>query len=315
VWEVRVQDIGISTTLARIQQIRGTMAGVAGGPAVPAPAGGAPAAPFAQQLAQARLLEGTGDPAGDPDASAGTTTRLMSLLTGASGAPGVAGAPGGIALPGAAGLAGGQVATLQTAGGSIPVLVLGGGATGTGGTAAVGAPAAPAATGYTAPAGAGAGTAGPTGQRIAAIATAELGQAESPPGSNDGPRIAEYRTATRGAGVGPWCAYFTSWVGRQAGVPVGDGGRGHGWVPDVQSWGQRTGRWIPAGSATAPQAGDLVVFDRNRDGLTDHIGVVTGVRPDGGITTVEGNSSDRVSARSYDRGGWTGVVRMAAPGA
>jgi cell wall-associated NlpC family hydrolase len=177
------------------------------------------------------------------------------------------------------------------------------------------APVATAATGYAAPAGTGAGTAGPTGQRIAAIATAELGQRESPRGSNDGPRIAEYRTATRGAGVGPWCAYFTSWVGRQAGVPVGDGGKGHGWVPDVQSWGQRTGRWIPSGSATRAQAGDLVVFDRNRDGLADHIGVVTGVRPDGGIATVEGNSSDAVSARSYGRGEWAGLVRMAAPGA
>ena len=42
---------------------------------------------------------------------------------------------------------------------------------------------------------------GSVGARMAAIATAELGVAEAPPGSNDAPRIAEYRKATPGAGV------------------------------------------------------------------------------------------------------------------
>jgi hypothetical protein len=43
--------------------------------------------------------------------------------------------------------------------------------------------------------------------------------------------------------------------------------------------------------------------------------VVTGVRPDGGISTVEGNSSDRVSQRTYGAGQWTGIVRLLPPGA
>lgn len=166
-----------------------------------------------------------------------------------------------------------------------------------------------------APAGTTTGTAGPQGQLIARIATQELGVAEEPPGSNNGARIAEYRTATANSGVGPWCSYFCSWVGAQAGVPIGPTGQGEGWVPNVQSWAKQTGRWMPSGSEVPPQAGDLVVFDRNGDGLTDHIGVVTGVRPDGGISTVEGNSSDRVSARTYGRGEWAGIVRLLPPGA
>lgn len=153
-----------------------------------------------------------------------------------------------------------------------------------------------------------AGDAG-TGRRIAAIATRELGVSEQPPGSNDAPRIAEYRTATAGSGVGPWCAYFTSWVAQQAGVPVGPSGQGIGYVPTVKQWAESQGRYVPAGSG-APQVGDLVVFDRGGDGVLDHIGVVTGVRPDGGIDTVEGNSSDRVSARSYGPGGYAGLVRL-----
>jgi cell wall-associated NlpC family hydrolase len=151
------------------------------------------------------------------------------------------------------------------------------------------------------------------GAQIAALATTELGVAEQPPGSNDGARIAQYRTATAGSGVGPWCAYFTSWVAAQAGVPVGPDGRGIGYVPTVKQWAEQTGRYIPAGSAPA-RVGDLVVFDRGGDGVLDHIGVVTGTSPDGSIRTVEGNSSDRVSARTYGPGGYTGLVRLVAPG-
>lgn len=160
----------------------------------------------------------------------------------------------------------------------------------------------------------GLGGAGPRGQQIAAIATAELGVAEQPPGSNDGPRIARYRTATAGSGVGPWCAYFASWVAQQAGVPIGPNGSGLGYVPTVKQWAERTGRYIPAGSG-APEVGDLVIFARGGDGVPDHIGVVTGVSADGSIRTVEGNSSDAVSARSYGPGGYAGLVRLVPPGA
>src|SRR4051812_16837144 len=55
-----------------------------------------------------------------------------------------------------------------------------------------------------APGSAAAGGGGTAGMLQAA--SAEVGQSEQPPGSNDSPRIAEYRTATAGSGVGPWCA-------------------------------------------------------------------------------------------------------------
>src|ERR687890_598738 len=67
--------------------------------------------------------------------------------------------------------------------------------------------------------------------RMVAMAQAEVGQAEQPPGSNNSPRIAQYRSATAGApGPGPWCAYFTSWAAREAGAPVGPSGSGFGSV-------------------------------------------------------------------------------------
>lgn len=175
----------------------------------------------------------------------------------------------------------------------------------------------PSSVGGTLPIGVGtvaAAPAGARGQQIAALASAELGVAEQPPGSNDAPRIAEYRTATAGAAAGqPWCAYFTSWVAAKAGVPIGPDGQGLGYVPTVKQWAEQTGRYIPAGTGS-PQVGDLVVFDRGGDGVLDHIGVVTGASPDGSIQTVEGNSSNAVSARSYGPGGYAGLVRLVAPG-
>ena len=76
----------------------------------------------------------------------------------------------------------------------------------------------------------------PQGAARVALALRELGVAEDPPGSNDSARIAEYRTATARSGVGPWCAYFTSWVGAQAGTPLGAAGQGEGYVPTMANW-------------------------------------------------------------------------------
>jgi hypothetical protein len=142
------------------------------------------------------------------------------------------------------------------------------------------------------------------GQAIVQLVRGEVGQAEQPPGSNDSPRIAQYRQATAGSGVGPWCAYFVSWAAREAGVPIGDSGQGYGLVDDVYAWAQRAGKAIPAGSGT-PQPGDLIVWD-------EHIGVVESVLPDGRVQTIEGNSSDQVSRRVHDASGdgAIGYVRL-----
>jgi cell wall-associated NlpC family hydrolase len=139
---------------------------------------------------------------------------------------------------------------------------------------------------------------------MVAIAQAEIGQTEQPPGSNDSPRIAEYRTATAGSGIGPWCNYFVSWVAKQAGAPLGEQGQGFGAVAATWDWAQRTGRAIPP--TQQPQPGDLIVWDGT------HIGMVENVLPDGRIQTIEGNSSNMVTRRvhSSNGDGATGFVRM-----
>ena len=142
------------------------------------------------------------------------------------------------------------------------------------------------------------------GQAIVNLVRGEVGVAEQPPGSNDSARIGQYRQATAGSGVGPWCAYFTSWAAREAGAPLGDAGQGFGRVDDVWAWAERSGKAIPA-SGGQPQPGDLIVWD-------EHIGIVESVGADGAISTIEGNSSDSVARRSYgpDGGGATSSVRL-----
>jgi hypothetical protein len=141
------------------------------------------------------------------------------------------------------------------------------------------------------------------GAALLAAVQGEVGQTEQPPGSNDSGRIAQYRQATAGSGVGPWCAYFTSWAAREAGMPLGEQGQGFGSVDALYAWAQRAGRAVPNGPGVVPSPGDLIVWD-------EHIGVVESVQPDGSVATIEGNSSDQVSRRVHDAGSALGYVRM-----
>lgn len=138
-----------------------------------------------------------------------------------------------------------------------------------------------------------------------AVAHTQIGQAEFPPGSNESPRIAEYRSAVQGAVVGPWCADFASWCAAQAGIPLGEAGEGFQSVGALWEWAERSGRAIPAEEGS-PAPGDLIVWG------SEHVGIIESVDPDGTIHTIEGNSSDEVAQRTYGPGesGATGYVRL-----
>ncbi len=143
------------------------------------------------------------------------------------------------------------------------------------------------------------------GNRIVAIAESQLGQTEQPPGSNESPAIAQYRGATEGSIPGaPWCAYFASWVARQAGEPLGQQGQGIGDVSDIWSWAQSTGRAMPNGPGVVPKPGDLIVFG------DEHVGIVRGVLPNGQIATIEGNYENKVAANVRSPSEATGYVSM-----
>jgi CHAP domain len=141
-----------------------------------------------------------------------------------------------------------------------------------------------------------------SGSSLLAAAESQIGQSEQPPGSNDGPALAEYRSSVAGAAAGePWCAYFASWAAAQAGTPLGTNGEGLGSVAQIESWGAQTGRLLPA-SAT-PQPGDLILYGH------EHVGIVESVNADGSLTTVEGNYSNAVSRVHRSPSEATGYVR------
>jgi hypothetical protein len=141
--------------------------------------------------------------------------------------------------------------------------------------------------------------------RMVAIAESQLGQAEQPPGSNESPAIAQYRTATEGASPGePWCAYFASWVAQQAGEPIGAQGEGLGSVSEIWSWAQSSGRAVTNGPGVVPKPGDLIVFGG------EHVGIVKWMLPNGQIQTIEGNYENKVSANVRSPTEATGYVSM-----
>jgi hypothetical protein len=154
-------------------------------------------------------------------------------------------------------------------------------------------------------------TAGQGGRSpIVAAAESQIGQAEQPPGSNESPAIAQYRSATAGAEPGaPWCAYFVSWAARQAGEPIGPNGEGLGSVSEIWSWAQSTGRAVANGPGVVPRPGDLIVFGG------EHVGIVKEVLPDGHIATIEGNYENKVSGNVRSASEATGFVSMSAPAA
>lgn len=154
--------------------------------------------------------------------------------------------------------------------------------------------------------------AGGVGERMVALATGELGVSEIN-GSNEAPRIREYRTATAGAEKtpGPWCAYFVSWLAREAGAPIGANGNGTGYVPTLEAWGKQEGRFVRP-SEGAPRPGDIVIFNWGGSGPADHTGIVERIGSNGTIYTIEGNSSDAVRRREYpsSSGDIAGYIRM-----
>lgn len=93
-----------------------------------------------------------------------------------------------------------------------------------------------------------------------------------------------------------WCACFVSWCADRCGLLEAGKAPKFAMVGDGASWFENKGQWL-TGDET-PSAGDLIFFDWDRDGLLDHVGIVSAVG-DGLVYTIEGNSSDLVRYKRY----------------
>lgn len=94
-----------------------------------------------------------------------------------------------------------------------------------------------------------------------------------------------------GANGVPYCAMFVSWVFSQAGASCA--GIPGAYCPSVLAKGKSAGKIVSSSSA---QAGDVVLFDWEGDGISDHVGIVeknTGSY----LQCIEGNTNNGCVAR------------------
>ena len=96
-----------------------------------------------------------------------------------------------------------------------------------------------------------------------------------------------------------WCADFVRWILKKVGAedlfPVSS------YVPTVANWYDEKGQYKNSkayGGNYTPQAGDLILFDYNRNTTSDHIGIVEKVE-DGKVYTIEGNKDNMVKKCIY----------------
>ena len=143
------------------------------------------------------------------------------------------------------------------------------------------------------------------------MATADdvLRVAGSHVGYVEGPRDNETTFGARtGYNFQPWCGSFTDCVLIDAGQL---GEPSSVYTPNGANAYRRLGRWVDRNGPAQP--GDIVYFDwqgGTGSGGVDHVGIVTGVRRDGQIETIEGNTSPS-NAGSQSNGG--GVYRRVRP--
>ena len=96
-----------------------------------------------------------------------------------------------------------------------------------------------------------------------------------------------------------WCACFVSWCADQCGyIESGLVPKFAGCV-DGANWFKSNGKWQDR--TYKPKTGDIIFFDWEGDGTTDHVGIVEKCE-NGTVYTVEGNSHDACKQNQYEVG-------------
>lgn len=122
-----------------------------------------------------------------------------------------------------------------------------------------------------------------TAEQVLRIAANEVGYKENPPNSNQNKFGAWY-----GVNHQPWCAMFVSYCFYTAGLPLPiTTPKGFAYCPFGIKGFKDKGQW----HTTAPKVGDVVFYDWQGDGVSDHVGIVEKVNANGSVVAIEGNTS------------------------
>jgi N-acetyl-anhydromuramyl-L-alanine amidase AmpD len=116
------------------------------------------------------------------------------------------------------------------------------------------------------------------------LAASEVGYSESPPGSNKTKYGAWY-----GMDGVPWCAIFVSYCFYLAGskLPPITTEKGFAYCPAGVSYYKERGQLD-----MNPRPGDIVFFDWQKDGTSDHVGIVESIASSNSVICIEGNTSN-----------------------
>lgn len=128
-----------------------------------------------------------------------------------------------------------------------------------------------------------------------------LDKARSMLGLHEGRNTAAINSITKKSGINaattPWCAAFAMNLLKDHGVLNLDGLTNRNYCPTIEKWATDKGIYGKPGQYQ-PKPGDAIIFDWQRDGRSDHIGIVEKVE-NGKVYTIEGNSSDSVKRNVY----------------
>lgn len=125
------------------------------------------------------------------------------------------------------------------------------------------------------------------GKSVLATAISEIGTKESPANSNN----VKYNTWYYGKTVSgkdyPWCAVFMAWCFEQAKLSANiKGVKNKAYCPSWVEWAKAQGRWDKKASK-----GAIAIFDWDKNGVGDHIGIVESIKDKNTIVTIEGNTA------------------------
>lgn len=105
-----------------------------------------------------------------------------------------------------------------------------------------------------------------------------------------------------------WCACWVSWVLDQVKIPRSTM-LAYCYCPDAVNWAKNHGIWKDRNYK--PEPGDVILFDWQGDGVSDHTGIVE-KSDKTTVYTIEGNSSDTCRRRTY-RIGQKEILGYAVP--
>ena len=129
-------------------------------------------------------------------------------------------------------------------------------------------------------------------QAVVNLAKSQIGQAGGQP----------YWSYYGFGGRVEWCGCFVHWCMRHTSEATAawPDTENNAYCPTIANWFKNHNQWGDRNFLNLVP-GDVILFDWEGDGVSDHIGIVIG-RDDSKVYTVEGNSNDKVALRSYPIG-------------